>query len=247
VAQPKHNQDQFLLRPYFSHLIFYAFVKIHYQDCTKSITSLIHQFCYQGKKSQSTEIGKAKTQPRSIAFATKLFSPHVLCICGNSPLRLHKNNNFTYSPILLPRQKKANQPNLAKPKPNEDQLLLHPNFSHLIFYAFVTIPHQDCTKPITSLIHQFCYQGKKSQSSELGKAKTQPRSIPFATKLFKPHFLYICGNSPTRLHRNHNITYSPILLPTQKRPFHRTWLSQNPTKINSFCDHTFHTSFFMHL
>jgi len=78
----------------------------------KIITSLIHQFCYQGKKRQ--------------------------------PL------------------------NLAKPKPNQDQMLLQPNFSHLIFYAFVTIPHQDCTKTITSLIHQFCYQGKKIQSTELG-------------------------------------------------------------------------------
>jgi len=65
---------------------------------------------------------------------------------------------------------------------------LQPNFSHLIFDAFVTIPHQDCTKTITSLIHQFCYQGKKTQSTELGYAKTQPRSIPFATKLFTLHF-----------------------------------------------------------
>jgi len=77
---------------------------------------------------------------------------------------------------------------LAKPKPNQDQFLLQPNFSHLIFYAFVTIPHQDATKTITSLIHQFFYQGKKRQSTELCQAKTQPRSIPFATKLFTPHF-----------------------------------------------------------
>ena len=82
--------------------------------------------------------------------------------------RLHKNRNFTYSPILLPRQKKADPPNLAKPTPHQDQFLLQPNFSHLIFDAFVTFPHQDCTKTITSLIHQFCYQGKKSRSTELG-------------------------------------------------------------------------------
>jgi len=97
----------------FSHLIFYAFVTISHKDYTKTITSLIHQFCYQGKK-------------------------------------------------------KANPQNLAKPKPNEDQLLLQPNNSHLIFDTFVTIPHQDCIKTITSLIHQLCYQGKKSQSTELG-------------------------------------------------------------------------------
>jgi len=109
---PKHNQDQFLLQPNFSDLIFDAFVTIPHQDCTKTITSLIHQFCYQGKRSQSTVFGQAKTQPRSIPFATKL--------------------------------------------------------SHLIFDAFVTISHQDCMKTTTSLIHQFCYEGKKSKSTELG-------------------------------------------------------------------------------
>jgi len=112
LSKPKPNQDQFLLQPNFSHLIFYALVAIPHQDCTKPITSLIHQFCYQGKKSQS--------------------------------------------------------PKLAKPNPNQDKFLFQPNFSHLIFDALVTIPHQDCTKTITSLIHQFCYQGKKSQSTELG-------------------------------------------------------------------------------
>jgi len=112
LAKAKANQDQFLLQANISQLIFDAFVTFPHQDCSKTITSLIHQF--------ST---KAKT---------------------------------------------ANPPNLAKPKPNQDQFLLQPKFSHLIFDAFVTIPHQDCTKSITSLIHQFCYQGKKSQSTELG-------------------------------------------------------------------------------
>jgi len=164
-----------------------------------------------------------QTQPRSIPFATKLITPHFWYICANSSLRLHKNYNSTYSPILLPRQrkpihrtwlnqnqtkiislsnqtfhtsfliylwqfptkiaqkpklhlftkfatkaKKANPPNLAKWKYNQDQFLLQPNFSHLIFDAFVPIPHQGYTKTITSLIHQFCYQGKESQSTELG-------------------------------------------------------------------------------
>jgi len=112
LAKPKPNQDQFLLQQNFSHLINYAFVTIPNQDCTKTITSLIHQFCYQGKK--------------------------------------------------------TNPPNLAKPTPNQDQFLFQPKFSDLIFYALVTIPYQDCTKTITSLIHQFCYQGKKSQSTEFG-------------------------------------------------------------------------------
>jgi len=76
--------------------------------------------------------------------------------------KLHLYTNFAT------KAKKANPPNLAQRKPNQDQFHLQPNFSHLIFDAFVTIPHQDDTKIITSLIHQFCYQGKKSQSTELG-------------------------------------------------------------------------------
>jgi len=132
-------------------------------------------------------------------------------------------------------------------KPNQDQFLLQANFSHLIFYTFVTIPYQDCTKTITSLIHQFCFQGKKKPIHRTWLRKTQPRSIPFATELFTPHFLCICDNSPPILHKSHNFTFAPILLPRQKKPIHRTWLSQNPTKINSFCNQTFHTSFFMHL
>ena len=76
--------------------------------------------------------------------------------------KLHLFTNFTTT------AKKANPPNLAKPNPNQDQLLLQPTFSHHIFDAFVTIHHQDCTKAITSLIHQFCYQGKKIESTEHG-------------------------------------------------------------------------------
>jgi len=69
---------------------------------------------------------------------------------------LHLYTNFAT------KAKKANPPNLAKPKPNQVQLILQPKFSHLIYDGFVTIPHQYCTKTITSLIHQFSYQGKKS-------------------------------------------------------------------------------------
>ena len=148
---------------FFMHLL-----QFPHQDCTKTISSLTHKFCYKGKKSQSTELGKAKTQPKSIPFATKLITPHFLCICDNSPPRLHKNHNLTYSPNLITKAKKPNQLNLAKTKPIQDQVLLQANFSHLIFYVFVTIPQQDCRKTISSLFHQFCYQGKKNQSTELG-------------------------------------------------------------------------------
>jgi len=88
---------------------------------------------------------------------------------------------------------------------------------------------------------------KLGQATYLGKAKTQIRSIPLATKLFTPHFGYICDNSPQRLLKNHDFTFSPIVLPRHKKPIHPTWLNQNPTKINSFCNQTFHTSICIHL
>jgi len=164
LAKPTPNKDQFLLQPNFSHLIFYAFVTIPHQHSTKTITSLIHQFFYQGKK--------------------------------------------------------ANPPNLAKPKPNQDQFLLQPNFSHRIFYAFVTISHQDCTKTITSLIHQFCYQGKKADPPNLAKPKPNQDQFLLQPNFSHRIFLCICDNSLPRLQKNHPFTNSPILLPRQKKPIH---------------------------
>jgi len=173
-----------------------------------------------------------KTQPRSIPYATKVLTPHFGCICNNSPSRLLKNHDFTFTPILLERQKKlihptwlsenptlinsfcnqtfdtsfwmhlwqfhtkiaqkpwlhfftniatkaqqANPPNLAKSKPNQDQFLLQPNFSHLILDAFVTIPHQDCSKPMTSLFNQFCYKGTKTRTSDQTWISQNPTNI----------------------------------------------------------------------
>jgi len=112
LAKPKPNQDQLFLHPNFSHLIFYALLAIPHQDWTKTRTSLIHQFCYQGKK------------------------------------RL-----------------------LANPKPNQHHFFLQPNFLHLIFYAFVTIPHQDCTKTI-HLFTNFATKGKKANPPNLPKPKS---------------------------------------------------------------------------
>jgi len=91
------------------------------------------------------------------------------------------------------KAQKAYPSNFAKPKPNQNEFLLQPNFWDLILDAFMTIPHQDCSKTTTSLFHQFCYNGTKT------------------------------------------------------RPSDQTWLSQNPNKINSFCNQTFDTSFWMHL
>ena len=59
-------------------------------------------------------------------------------------------------------------------------------------------------------------------------------------------WMHLC-NSPPRLLKNHDFTFSPILLPMHKKPIHPTWLSKNPTKINSFSNQTFHTSFCIHL
>jgi len=51
---------------------------------------------------------------------------------------------------------------------------------------------------------------KLGHATKLGYAKTQQRSIPFATKLFTPQFEWICDNYPPRLLKNHDFTFSPI-------------------------------------
>jgi len=119
LALPKPNQDQVLLQPNFSHLIFDAFVTIPHQDCTKTITSFFTNFSTKAKK--------------------------------------------------------TNPQNLAIPKPNQYQFLLQANFSHLILYAFGSIPHTDFTKTITLLILQFCYQGKKKAIHRTWLYQNQPR------------------------------------------------------------------------
>ena len=144
-AKPKPNQDQFLLQPNFAHLILDSFATIPHQDCSKTTTSLFHHFRYQVTKSRPSHQTWLSQNPTKInSFSTKLFTPHFGCICNNSPQRFAKIHDFTFSPILLPRHKNyAKPPNLAKPKPNQDQFLLRPKFSHTILDAIVTNPHQD--------------------------------------------------------------------------------------------------------
>ena len=156
---------------------------------------------------------------------------------------LHLFTNF------VTKAQKSNPPNLAKPKPNQVQFLLQPNFWHVILDAFVAIPHQDCSKTMTSLIHQFFYQGTKTRSNDQTWLSQNPNKInSFCNQTFHTSFCkYICDSSKPRLLKNHDITFSPILLPRLKKPIHPTWLSQNPTKFNSFCNQTFDTLFWMHL
>ena len=168
MGKPKPNQDQFLLQPNFSHLIFYAFGTIPHQDFTKTITSLIHQFSTKANKANPLNLAKPKPNQDEFLLQPN-FSHLILYAFGSIP-----HQDFTKTITLLIHQfcyqgkKKPIHRSWLSQKPNQDQVLLQPNFSHLIFYAFVTIPHQDCPKTINSLIHKFCYQGKKCQSIELG-------------------------------------------------------------------------------
>jgi len=168
MAEPKPNQNHFLLQPNFSHLIFEAFVTIPYQDCTKTITSLIHQFCYQGKKKPIHQTWLSENPTKINSFCNKTFHTSLLMHLWQFPNKIAQKPWLHLFTNFATKAKRVNPPNLAKPKPNQNHFLLHPNISHLIFYSFVTIPHQDSTKTITSLIHQFCYQGKKIQTTELG-------------------------------------------------------------------------------
>ena len=167
---PKPNQDQFVLQPNFSHLIFYAFVTIPHQYCTKTIISLIHQFCYQGKKTQSMKL--AKTKPNQDQFHLQPNFSHLIFYAFVTICHQHCTKTITSLIHQFCYQgKKSKSPKLAKTKPNQDQFLLQSNFLHLIFDAFVTIPHQDCTKTITSVIHQFCFRGKKANPPNVAKPK----------------------------------------------------------------------------
>ena len=130
----------------------------------------------------------AKPNPTKInSFRNQLLTRHFIWIFDNSPPRLLENQDFTFPPILLPRNKKQ----------------IHPTWLS-----------QHPTK-----INSFCNQ------------------------LLTRHFKCICDNSPPRLLENQDITFSPILLPRNKKQIHQTWLSQHPIKINSFSNQTFHTSF----
>ena len=75
------------------------------------------------------------------------------------------------------KTQKANPPNLAKPKPNQEQFLLQPNFWHLILDAFVTILHQDCSKTMTSIFHHFCYQNTKTRPNDQTCLSQNPTKV----------------------------------------------------------------------
>ena len=155
---------------------------------------LFTNFSTKAQKVNPPNLAKPKRNQDQFILQPNFLTSHFECICDNSPPRLLQNNYFTFWWILLQWHRNlAKRPNMAKPKPNQDQFLLQPNFWHLILDAFVTIPHQDCSKTMTSHFHQFCYQD------------------------------------------------------TKIRPSDETWLSENPTKINSFCNQSFQTSFWMHL
>ena len=116
----------------------------------------------------------------------------------------------------------------------------------LLYLTFITSPprlhknHELTFSPIFLPCHK-----KPIHPTWLSQNPTKINS--FCNKTFHTSFGCICDNSPQWLLKNHDIIYSPILLIRNKNPIHPTCLSQNPTKINSFCTQTFDTSFWMHL
>ena len=75
---------------------------------------------------------------------------------GQFPTKIVQKSRLHFFTNFATKAQKAKPPNLAKPKPNQDQFLLQPNLSHLILDAFLTIPQRDCSKTTTSFFHQFC-------------------------------------------------------------------------------------------
>jgi len=188
----------------------------------------------------------SQNQPRSITFVTELLRLHFGCICDNSRPRLLQNHAFTFSPILLSRHKKPFHPTWLSRNPTKINSFSKQTFDTSFWMHLLQFPTKIAHKP---WLHFFTNFATKAQikSTKLGQTKTQPRSIPFATNRFTPYFAYICNTSPPRLLKNYDFTFSPILLLMHKKQIHPTWLSQNPTKINSFCKQTFHTSLCIHL
>jgi len=158
-------------------------VTILNKDCSKTTTSLFHQFCYQYTKTRSIDQTWLSQNPtKIISICNQTFDTSFWMHLWQVPTKIAQKPWHHFFTNFATKEQKANPPNLPKPKPNQVQFLLQPNFSHLILHTFVTIPHQDCSKTMTSLFHQFCYQVTKT------------------------------------------------------RPSDQIWLSQNPTKIKSFCN-----------
>ena len=141
------------------------------------------------------------------------------------------------------KTQKANPPNLAKRKPKKINSFCKQTFHTSFCIHLWQFPTKIAEKPWLHFFTNFATKAQKANPANLAKPKTQPRSIAFATKLLTHYFGCFCDNSPPRLLKNHDFTFSPILLPRHKKPIHPTWPSQNPTKINSFWNQTFHTSF----
>jgi len=169
LAKPNPNQDQFLLQPNFWQYILDEFVIIPHKDCSKTTTSLLHQFCYQGTKPRPSEQTWLSQNPTKInSFCNQAFDTSFWMHLWQYPTKIAHTPWLHFFTNFSTKAPKANPPKLAKPKPNHDYFLLQPNISHLIFQTYVTIPHQDYLKTTTSLFHKFCYQGTKSQSTQLG-------------------------------------------------------------------------------
>ena len=158
------------------------------------MTSLFHQFCYQGTKTRTSYQTWLSQNPTKInSFCNQTFHTSFWMHLWQFPTKI-------------------------APKP------------WLYFFSNVATKAQ-----------------KLLQATKLGKAKTQLRSIPFATKLFDTSFWMHLGEFPTKIVKNHDFTFSPSLLPSHQKPIQPTWLSKNSTKINSFCNQTFNTTFCIHL
>ena len=224
-------------------------MSIPHQDCSKTTNSLFHQFCYQGKKSRSSEQTWLSKNPTKInSFFNKIFDTSFWTHMWEFPTKIAQKPWLHFFTNFATKAQKVNLPNLDKPKPNQDQFLSQPNFSHLILHAFLTIPTKIAQKPWLHFFTNFATKPQKFNPPNLAKPK--PNQDQF---LLQPNFWHLildafvtiphqdCSKSTTSLF--HQFCYQG----TNTRPSDQTWLSQNPTNSNSFCNQTFDTSFWMHL
>ena len=167
---------------------------IPHQNCSKTATSLFHNFCYQDTKVTPSDQTWLSQNPTKInSFCNQTFDTSYSMHLWEFPTKIAQKPWLHFFTSFASNPKKPIHPTWLSENPTKINSFCKKNFWDLILDAFVTIRHQDCSKTMTSLFHQFCYEGIKT------------------------------------------------------RPSDQSWLSQNPTRINSFWNQTFDTSFWMHL
>jgi len=107
-------------------------------------------------------------------------------------------------------------------------------------------PTKIAPKPRLHFFTNFATKAQKANPPNLAN-QTPTKINSFCNQTFHTSFCIHLWQFPTKIAQKPWLHFFTNFLPRHKKPIHPTWLSQNPTKINSLSNQTFDTSFFMHL